>query len=306
MNFDFSAEPIDEGNWNLETWRKEEPMDYLKAVSILNKAEDSVEKTAVFKAIFSVAKLHVPEVLFKYYSLSNDKELNDKKLQTLMNRKIYMSEFKDFNDPFDGKGFFYNPDNLKSIDWLIPYSGRLIDDFTAYFKGTSLTKNGVHSMPMWAHYGGNHTGFCVSYEMKENLELRSCTYPVQYTNERLDITKLIEDQSHKIEAVASNPNLTNNKEVLYDDLSLIYIPLLLCNLKHASWSYENEFRCTTAANAKGMPFIEAKPKEIYVGMNCSYEHTKRLIEIAANLRVPIFKMAFGECSSTYELTTEII
>lgn len=81
---------------------------------------------------------------------------------------------------------------------------------------------------------------------------------------------------------------------------------MLCNLKHSSWSYENEFRCTTAANAKGMPFIEAKPKEIYVGINCSYEYTKCLIEIAANLRIPIFKMAFDEFSNTYELTTKII
>ena len=45
-------------------------------------------------------------------------------------------------------------------------------------------------MPMWAHYSNNHQGFCVAYDMKnpENTKLAGCTFPVQYTNERLDIT----------------------------------------------------------------------------------------------------------------------
>lgn len=47
-------------------------------------------------------------------------------------------------------------------------------------------------MPMWAHYANNHAGFCVSYDMKENKQLSGCTFPVQYTNQRIDITSLMD------------------------------------------------------------------------------------------------------------------
>ena len=37
-----------------------------------------------------------------------------------------MSEVKDFNDPFDGKGFYYNPKELEDIERLKVHKGRLM------------------------------------------------------------------------------------------------------------------------------------------------------------------------------------
>lgn len=91
------------------------------------------------------------------------------------------------------------------------------------------------------------------------------------------------------------------KEIVLDDLSVIFMTLLLCNLKHISWSYEKEFRCTIAANAAGMPYIDARPKEIYIGMQCNPVHEKQLKDIATALKIPIYKMAFDECCETYRL-----
>jgi hypothetical protein len=81
----------------------------------------------------------------------------------------------------------------------------------------------------------------------------------------------------------------------------IYASVLLNNLKHSSWSYENEFRCTVAANTAGVPYIKANPKEIYVGMNCSDDNTHHLLTIGNQLGIPVYKMYFDECSSEYEL-----
>ena len=81
----------------------------------------------------------------------------------------------------------------------------------------------------------------------------------------------------------------------------VYKRQLLCNIKHASWSYEQEFRCTIGATAKGISFIEAKPKEIFIGMNCVPSHAKRLMEIADFWNIPIYKMEFDERSETYAL-----
>jgi hypothetical protein len=76
---------------------------------------------------------------------------------------------------------------------------------------------------------------------------------------------------------------------------------LLCNIKHTSWSYEKEFRCTTGAKADGMPYIQAKPKEIFIGMNCTTEQIEQIIQVANKIDVPVHRMGFEECSSKYEL-----
>ena len=165
LYFDLPSEPVDEENWDLETWRKEHPMDYFKALHILEMADIGAAQAEIFKQIYQVIRLHVPDILYKYYSLSDNEALNMQKFQTLHDGKIYMSDIKDFNDPFDGKGFFYDATKLADIDRLTPHGGRMIDDFNRFIKGTCLSANGVQSMPMWAHYSSNHRGFCVSYDM---------------------------------------------------------------------------------------------------------------------------------------------
>lgn len=55
-----------------------------------------------------------------------------------------------------------------------------------------------------------------------------------------------------------------------------------------------------------MPYIEAKPKEIYIGMNCLKIHETRLLEIADSWKIPVYKMIFGECSRGYSLVAKEI
>ena len=106
LHYDLIISPIDESKWDLEQWRKDYPMDYLKAIYILNTANNSIVQAEFFKAIWSVAQMHIPNVLYKYFSLSDDKKLNKKKFKTLADKKIFMSDIKDFNDPYDSKCFF--------------------------------------------------------------------------------------------------------------------------------------------------------------------------------------------------------
>lgn len=306
LYFDLPLEPVDEENWDLETWRKEHPMDYFKALHILGMADIGAAQAEIFKQIYQVIRLHVPSTLYKYYSLSDNEALNMQKFQTLHDGKIYMSDIKDFNDPFDGKGFFYDATKLADIDRLAPHGGRMIDDFNEFIKGTCLTANGVQSMPMWAHYSSNHRGFCVSYDMNANIDLKSNTFPVQYTDERLDVTSLMRKQAlYTCEEIERQSALGRN-EIVLDDLMLIFMALLMCNVKHTSWSYEQEFRCTTGAIAPGMPFIDAKPKEIYIGMHCNHNHAMRLKEIGDSWDIPVYRMTFDECNEKYELVANSV
>lgn len=296
--------PVDEKNWNKEQWLKENPIDYYKMIYILNQTESGAAQTEVFKTLYQIVRLYIPQVLFKYCSLSDNETSNEKRFMTLLDRKIFMADINSFNDPFDSKGFFYMAEALTNIERLKHVNGKLIDDFSSYIKAASLSANGVQSMPMWAHYSNNHSGYCVSYNKNNNSFLFGCTFPVQYTNKRLDISSFMLEQAEQISQKIDYNIQRGIKETKINNLLMIYMPLLLYNLKHESWSYENEFRCTTAANAEGMPYIKANPNAIYIGMNCSEKNTRRLVEIGKKLNVPVYKMLFDDYDPQYQLMSK--
>jgi hypothetical protein len=91
------------------------------------------------------------------------------------------------------------------------------------------------------------------------------------------------------------------KQIIIDNLSILYIAQFLCNIKHVSWQYEKEFRCTMGATAQGMPYVQAVPKAIYIGMNCLPDHAERLYSIGQSLQIPVQKMEFDECSESFDL-----
>lgn len=69
------------------------------------------------------------------------------------------------------------------------------------------------------------------------------------------------------------------KQILLDDLTLVILTSYLGNIKHLSWSYENEFRFTVVAIAEGMPYSPVTPKEIFIGMNCVSTYEDKIIRI---------------------------
>ena len=302
IKFDIPKEPVlvDEKNFDLEKWRLEYPINYFKFMLFINQASVEFQEKA-FKETLKISKLYIPEVLYKYYSLTDNESLNEQKLETLENCKIFMSDAKDLNDPFDNKAFFYNPEEIKKHDILSDTDGKIIDDFSTFQKITSLTANNVNSMPMWAHYGKNHAGFCISYDMKQNELLYSCTNQVQYTNERIDITGFMKKYIKRIIDETVKQKAQGKNEVLLRDSSIVYLASYFSNIKHISWSYENEFRCVMAANAEDMPYVPAIPKEIFVGRNCTSTYVDRLKKIAKNISIPIYQMGFDELSEDFNL-----
>ena len=309
INYTLPTAEIAEKDFNKEKWLQDHPVDYFKLIHVLfnttknaptDVPRDSV-MNVVFELLYPVTRLYIPDMLYKFYSLNDDQELNDKKFKTLQNKQIFMSNIKDFNDPFDGKAFFYDSKQLADIKRLEHVGGKIIDDFTSFNRGTALTENNTSCMPMWAHYSNNHQGFCVAYDMKNpaNTTLAGCTFPIQYTDERLDITSFMKKYFSKLSSEVDMQVSRGIRQILINDLSLVYVVQYLCNIKHSTWSYEKEFRCTAGAQAKGMPYMEATPKTIYIGMNCNEANRKKLVDIARKLTIPIYQMRLNELSEKY-------
>ena len=309
INYTLPTAEIAEKDFNKEKWLQDHPVDYFKLIHVLfnttKNAPTEVPRdfvmNVVFELLYPVTRLYIPDTLYKFYSLNDDQELNDKKLKTLQNKQIFMSNIKDFNDPFDGKAFFYDSKQLADIKRLEHVGGKIIDDFTSFNRGTALTENNTSCMPMWAHYSNNHQGFCVAYDMKNpaNTTLAGCTFPIQYTDERLDITSFMKKYFSKLSLEVDRQVSRGIKQIPINDLSLVYVAQFLCNIKHSTWSYEKEFRCTAGAQAKGMPYIDAVPKAIYIGLHCKEANRKKLVEISRSLLIPVYQMRFNELSERY-------
>lgn len=289
--------------FDLEKYRKEHPMDYIKAIEFINEDPTNAE---IQKTLYSITRLHIPNKIYKYFSLSDNEDLNKIKLNTIKDKKIYLAENADMNDPFEGKAFFYDNKKLTKYERLVHCDGKLIDDFSKYMRITSFTSESVNCMPMWAHYGSNHCGFCVEYDTNNNLQLKGCLFPVQYTEKRIDITNIMDKVTKELIA-SIEKNIKNNvKEIKIDNLILMWISTYYSCIKHKSWSYENEIRCIMAQNAPGSPYINAKPSAIYIGMNCNELKKKELFDIAYELNIPLYQMVFDSKSDKYELTLEKI
>lgn len=93
---------------------------------------------------------------------------------------------------------------------------------------------------------------------------------------------------------------------LLNDWSIVYIELWLSNIKHLTWQYEKEFRCTMGAIVKGMPYTKAIPKAIYIGMKCKDENRKKLVKIGKQKAVPVYQMNFCEKAENYNLESVLI
>lgn len=300
---------VDEKNFDLEKWRKDVPINYYETARLLTAFDQPILNSMVFNTIYQIIQLHIPDTLYKYIPLKDNPTSNEKRFNALLKNRLFLSKIDSFNDPFDCKAYYYNPRTLMKYVQLKPYNGKLVDDFSAMVRAVSLSANGVQSLPMWAHYANNHAGFCVSYDMtdRENSSLKSCTFPVFYTNDRLDITSLMDSFVRKTLMEIKAQSEEGKKEILIDDFTMAFLSSLLCNVKHSSWSYESEYRCTKGATAPGIPFVEAKAKEIYIGFHCEEDNARRIYEIGKTLNIPVFQMGFDEISDDYQLSvTQIL
>lgn len=292
--------------FDIEKWRNESPMDYTKAFEILTQcSEDEIGKA--FWSIVKIAQLHIPDTLWKFYSLTDNAALNSSKLETLRRCEIYLSEVKALNDPFDAKTLYYNSERLRKFPQLEHCNGKLFDDLSSYSRVSCLTASGVDNLSMWANYSNNHNGYCVSYDMAQsNKTLKSLTFPVQYTGERYDWTDHLEIQVEKIISRIESHNPANGKAIVIKEISLILLPLLAVNMKGTDWEHEREFRCSIGNTQTIKPFVSAIPKELFVGMNCSKDHFEALANIGHELNIPTYRMKFNDTTEKYTLMYEEI
>lgn len=188
---------------------------------------------------------------FKYYNFTAKNDI----FASRINGDVYFSSPKNFNDPFDVNCFL----NTKT---------RIIDNNSSLrnvFRIFCSTDN-YNNLLMWAHYGHNHTGYCIEYDTNSIILNMESEMKRQGYN-LIIVGKAIYSQSRKkLKPVKCSLPIGNLRE---------WIEAAFC--KDNIWQYENEFRfvivdfnqcneqCMTN-QSKGI-ILNGNIKNIYLGVN---------------------------------------
>lgn len=124
---------------------------------------------------------YVPKVLYKYYPLFDSRYVehereNQIRLDSLRRNKIWISNYENFNDPFEFKMLTLDRARLKGNGWDIGYIERILEEFKKRTLIACFSSSVENNMPLWAHYTNNHLGYCVKYSIINPRSL----FPVSY------------------------------------------------------------------------------------------------------------------------------
>ena len=256
-------------------------------------------KQKKFEEAIAYKSTQIPTRLFKYYSLTENKDINESKLKYLQESKIFLSEFSGFNDPFEGKLFRFDEEKLRKCGWDKNKVERYYNSLKSGFKYACFSKTNENNMPMWAYYANNHQGFCVEYIFCDKQ--KKYIFPVTYEPERVYanvlITNLIQEYANLMEQDKS-----------YKDVSAdgnVYAQMVIFSLaaKHKSWAHEKEYRII----CNGMDSFPAIPSKIYIGMNCKEAYQKKLVKIGTKIDgCKVYKMEVDESSQKFDFRERLI
>lgn len=231
------------------------------------------------------ARRKMPEQIYKYYSLGDDSNENIMKTSMIVNNKIWASTYSGFNDPFECQYMFLREKDLVEMGFPAE-SHRLWNDVMQDLRGRITTicfTQNPNNMPMWAHYANDHHGFCVEYKVRKKNQL----YPVVYTQNRLKTRAFFINLLY---------SFFNSEASTKERVTVLRHFITLSTFKDKSWESENEIRAVfmnTKAelppNSKGKLFdcseIGVAPQKIYIGVKCSKENERHLIDIAEKLNI---------------------
>ncbi|RYD01846.1 hypothetical protein N752_28145 [Desulforamulus aquiferis] len=269
------------------------------------------------KTALNYRKIHMPKILYKYVSLSDNycnknnnyctifQESNERKFTTLKNNQIWMSRFDNLNDPYEYRAMYLKSEELSNKGWPLDMLDEYLHKMKSIYLIASFTTNIVDNMPMWAHYSNNHKGFCVEYRVLNP----KVVYPISYEEERFAIGSIITSIFNLSNDIFSGKIDEDDKEFQF------YLTLInhLGLIKHKTWQYENEYRILHAdlgGNNPGAPIqsieVGLDISGIYVGSQCSFENTDRLTKIAKDIGIKIYQMYLDDKEPNYKLSYRMI
>ena len=221
-----------------------------------------------------------PEEIEKLILTSKENKGNINKLYSLANNSLWFSKSNNpnLNDPFEGRGIFYDDSFYKFSDDQIQYWQQYAEYVRNNIYLCCFAKYSA-SPTMWANYSNNYRGYCLEFEIVNTNNLWEVYYGYgkNYPNSTIkDLeNELWADQISKSEA--------------YEYIEQLHV--FWATFKFGDWQYENEIRAifTKLEYEKNICYedIGLKLIGIIVGHNCDEKHREFLAYIANKLSIPL-------------------
>ena len=206
--------------------------------------------------------------LYKYVSLDRVPEILD-------NHRLYLSDGKNFNDPFEITVTDKKNHKIRHIEGL---------------HILSLT-NSFRNKLIWSHYTDSHKGVCLTVKVPNNL-----VYPICYS------TKRIYEDSDIDNIISSSTRIT--KKSVEKDFSPLSKDKKIAYIKDKKWIYEKEYRVVFDKTDEagliyhdGKWFMSVRIKNIYLGANFNKNETeikKKIIEACKRNKIKITQMVLSD------------
>lgn len=133
----------------------------------------------------------------------------------------------------------------------------------------------IDSLPMWAHYGDDHKGFAMEYDISAfplDHEARESLWPVLYGHEMYDVTQQIFGRPVQ----------------KFNQLFLVGGAIH----KSSDWQYEQEWRIVLPVGADNPAENISVPTPIalYLGAQIDPDDAEKLVGLAKEKNVPVYRM----------------
>lgn len=251
------------------------------------------------------AKKELPNKIYKFCSLSlgNDRTLDEQKLYSLENKKIWMSDCSVLNDPYEGMYAFIETQLSETPNEILQQSINQIKNARDMYIQSSFSYD-FDNILMWGHYANGCRGYCVEYMVKSNLHLS----PVQYVRKRPLLSSLTYSPEVINNILKMERSLAKAENYREKIAYLLYIQAI----KDLSWSYEKEVRLIEVGKTKNDSKCGNVNSEDYgltiskiiIGHQCAYK--KELVAIAKKINVPVAIMEISLNSNQYQLVEKEI
>ena len=246
------------------------------------------------------AQNEIPNKIYKFCHLSagNDKDLDEKKLYSLREEKIWMSDCSVLNDPFEGLFSFVSSEIFNEQNEQIKNIIQTHLNEQERYLQASFSYN-YDNILMWGHYANGCRGYCVEFTVNR----KDFLFPVQYIDKRPLLSSLTYGKSDTEDLTIFQTNLY--KCNLQDRFRYIHY---IQSMKSKIWEYENEVRLISIDSFKpnsnkcgnaDSGVYGLKASKIIIGYQCHYK--EELINIAKMLNIPVSIMEIPLDSKEYKL-----
>jgi hypothetical protein len=205
----------------------------------------------------------LPPRLFRYRSITRDKDALVQELAAITDKYVWCSEFGKLNDPMEGS---YDPSSVLKAS--INYRN-IVDDIVRQKVGVGIASFSEvkHSELMWTHYASNHSGICIAYSSRA-------------------LFKALPDAASIVRVgYAEAPPILSSRDAR--DTSAAAVKIF--SQKKVGWHYEREWRVlgeTGRVRLKGPQCVRA----IYLGTRLDPAHRSKIITDIKQLKIPIYEM----------------